>query len=161
MSESILYEQSEEIVSMFAGLARRVFTLEADDPGMEMPVAQMRVCAVLVEAPKTMGAISRELGISTSAITQIADRLERTGMVERIMESDDRRCKRLRLTELGHDKMRSRRERRVSRMQQAMDKLLPEDRVAVVSALRKLFDAGLAVEAESASTPVATEQLVS
>lgn len=161
MSDSILREQSEAIVSMLAGLARRVYTLEADDPGMELPVAQMRVCAVLIDCPKTMGTISRELGITHSAITQIADRLERAGMVERVLESEDRRCKSLRLTALGVDKMSSRRERRVLRMQHAMDKLSVEDRAAVVSALRALFEAGLAVEAESASKAAVPEQLVS
>lgn len=154
MSEVVLREQSEAIVSMLSGLARRLFTLEADDPGMELPVAQMRVCTVLIDGPKTMGAISRELGISHSAITQIADRLERAAMVERVPESEDRRCKSLRLTAFGVEKMRSRRERRVLRMQRAMDKLPPEDRAAVVSALRTLFDAGLAVEAESMSDAV-------
>jgi len=154
MSEVVLREQSEAIVSMLSGLARRLFTLEADDPGMELPVAQMRVCTVLIDGPKTMGAISRELGISHSAITQIADRLERALMVERVPESEDRRCKSLRLTAFGVEKMRSRRERRVLRMQRAMDKLPPEDRAAVVSALRTLFDAGLAVEAESMSDAV-------
>jgi DNA-binding MarR family transcriptional regulator len=160
MSEAALREQSEAVVSLLGGLMRRLFTLEADDPAMELPVAQMRVCAVLIDGPKTMGAISRELGISHSAITQIADRLERAGMVERVPESEDRRCKSLRLTAFGVEKMRSRRERRVLRMQSALDKLPVENRAAVVSALRMLLDAGLAIEPETMMEIPAPERLV-
>lgn len=161
MSDLILREQSEAIVAMLAGLVRRVYTLEADDVGMELPIAQMRVCTVLIDGPKTMGAIGRELNITHSAITQIADRLERAGMVERVMESEDRRCKSLRLTARGVEKMQSRRERRVLGMQRALDKLPSGERAAVVTALRALYEAGLAVEAESSNKAAAPEPLVS
>lgn len=161
MSDAALREQSEAVVSLLGRLMRRLFTLEADDPGMELPVAQMRVCAVLIDGPKTMGGISRDLGITHSAITQIADRLERAGMVERVMESDDRRCKRLRLTEFGVSKMRSRRERRVERMRQALEKLSEQQREAVVSALGSLFDAGAAIASEVAGDQAPIEHLVS
>jgi len=160
MRDAVLREQGEAVVSLLGGLMRRLFVLDADDPGMDMPVAQLRVCAVLSGGPKTMGAISRELGITHSAITQIADRLERAGMVERVMESDDRRCKSLRMTERGISEMRSRRDRRVSSAMRALDQLSAEDRAAVVSSLRMLFDAGIAVGSEAAVDRVATEHLV-
>ena len=45
----------------------------------ELPLAQLRVCGVLCDGPRPMSAVSRELGVSLSAMTQIADRLERAG----------------------------------------------------------------------------------
>lgn len=159
MSEAGLREQSEAVVSLLGGLMRRLFTLEVDDPAMELPGAQMRVCSVLIDGPRTMGAISKELSISHSAITQIADRLERAAMVERVPESDDRRCKSLRLTERGVEKMRSRRERRVSRMLRALDQLSADDRASVVSALRMLLDAGLAIDSEATDETPALKHL--
>jgi DNA-binding MarR family transcriptional regulator len=148
MSTAALREQSEAVVSLLGSLMRRLFTLEADDPAMELPLAQMRVCGVLMDGPRTMGAISRELAISHSAMTQIADRLERAGMVERVLEADDRRCKSLRLTPRGVEIMRSRREGRVLRALRALDRLSPSDRDAVVSALRILLDAGVVSASE-------------
>ena len=76
MSEEILRKQGEAVVTMLSSLMRGLFTLTVDDPAMELPGAQLRMCTVLREGPKTMSALSSEMGITHSAITQIADRLE-------------------------------------------------------------------------------------
>ncbi len=159
MSDVAVREQSEAVVTLLGRCMRRLFTMEADDPGMDMPIAQLRVCSVLIDGPKTMGSLSRELGITHSAITQIADRLERAGVVERVAEPDDRRCKSLRLTGSGRERMRSRRESRVLSVMQALGQLTAEDRDAVVNGLRMLFEAGAAVAPEGADR-VSAERLV-
>ena len=151
MSEQILREQSEELVSLLSRLMRRLFTLDADnDPAMELPGAQMRVCAVLRDGPRTMSSLSSEMGISHSAITQIADRLERAEMVERLPEAEDRRCKRLTLTARGVEVMQARREKRVVRMLGILKSLSQEQRDSALAALSVLFEAS---QAESCITP--------
>ncbi len=50
---------------------------DGDDPVAELPLAQLRLCNVLARGPRPMTEISREIGTSLSAVTQIADRLER------------------------------------------------------------------------------------
>ena len=62
-----------------------------------------------------MSALSRELGVSLSALTQIADRLERARLVKRTAAEDDRRVRCLQLTARGEKMMRSCREARVAR----------------------------------------------
>lgn len=141
MSEQHVHEQSEAVVTLLSRLMRRLFTLTADDPAMELPGAQMRVCNVLWDGPRTMSALGDELGISHSAITQIADRLERAEMVERLPEADDRRCKRLALTPRGVEVMQERRDRRVGRTVKVLEQLSPQDRQAAVAALGVLLDA--------------------
>lgn len=140
-SRESLREQSEALVVLLSRLMRRLFTLTVDDPAMEFPGAQMRMCNVLWDGPRTMSALSDELGTSHSAITQIADRLERAEMVERLQEADDRRCKRLTLTPKGIEVMRQRRERRVLRTLSALESLSPDERAAAVSALTILLEA--------------------
>jgi len=141
MSEQNLHEQSEAVVTLLSRLMRRLFTLTADDPAMELPGAQMRVCNVLWDGPRTMSALGDELGISHSAITKIADRLERAEMVERLPEADDRRCKRLALTQRGVEVMQARRDRRVGQTVKVLEQLSPQDRQAAVAALETLLDA--------------------
>jgi len=141
MSDTALREQSEAMVSLLAGLWRRLSTLDADDPAMEIPGAQMRVCGILRDGPRTMSALSDELGISHSAITQIADRLERAGMVERVSEAEDRRCKTLTLTARGVEVMRARLEKRVARTVEVLGLLSPSEREAALSALGVLLEA--------------------
>ena len=141
MTSESLNDQVAELSAILPRLMRRLFLLYADDPAMELPLAQMRVCSLLYDGSQTMSALSRELGISLSAITQIADRLERSRMVERISEAEDRRVKTLRLTEQGQEVMRLRRERRRRRISEVLGSLDPESRKGVLQALETLLDA--------------------
>ena len=98
MSEDTLLTQAADLEALLPKLMRRLFTLDPSHPANELPVAQLRVCTILQAGPRTVSAISEELGISVSASTQIADRLERAGFVERVAGQDDRRMKKLQLT---------------------------------------------------------------
>lgn len=142
MSDKALREQSEAIIAVLQSLWRRISTLDADDPAMEIPGAQMRVCGMLREGPRTMSALCDELGISHSAITQIADRLERAAMVERVPEEDDHRCKSLSLTPRAVEIMKVRTERRVARTMEVLRSLPSQERDAAVAALAILLNAG-------------------
>ena len=141
MAIETLHDQASRIASILPRLLRQLSVLQADDPAMELPIAQMRVCSLLYDGPHTMSALSRELGISLSAMTQIADRLERGQMVERVLEPEDRRVKTVRLTDHGQTVMRLRRKKRIDRISEVMEHLDPESRAAVLNALQTLLDA--------------------
>ncbi len=126
-------------------MMRRLYTLEPDHPVNELPIAQLRVCTILQAGPRTLSAISEELNISVSATTQIADRLERAGLVERVAGVDDRRTKYLQLSPQGMEMMRTRREIRVRRTKEALVLLSPEMRLATLDVLRALLDASCIV----------------
>lgn len=51
--------------------------------------------------PLTMGQLAESLACDQSNVTGIVDRLERAGLVERVIDSDDRRVKRLVLSSQG------------------------------------------------------------
>ena len=142
MSDRHLHEQAEQIASLLPRLMRQCFTLADDDPAMELPGAQLRVCSILRGGPQTMSALSRELGISLSAITQIADRLERTGIAERVAETEDRRVRSLQLTAHGMLVMGDRHERRVRRVQDLLSRMPSDARDGAIRALQALLDAG-------------------
>src|SRR5437660_5211187 len=105
MDNELLNDQAILLECLLPKLMRRLFTLEQDHPVQELPLAQLRVCAILANGPKSMSAIGEELRNSTSAITQLADRMERAGLVERGPGSDDRRVRELRLTKEGAEMM--------------------------------------------------------
>jgi DNA-binding MarR family transcriptional regulator len=136
-----LLEQAKQIESMLPRLMRRLLTLDPSHPVNELPLAQLRVCVILQTGAKTMSALSEELGISVSAITQIADRLETSGYVERLAGPDDRRMKMLQLTTLGAELMRARHETRVRRTAEALDQLTMGQRSDVIQAVRLLLEA--------------------
>lgn len=88
-----------------------------------------------------MSAVSEELGISMSAMTQIADRMERSGLVQRAAGVEDRRVKHLQLTERGREMMRTRRALRVSRAAEVLAALAPAERDEILGAFHKLLAA--------------------
>lgn len=135
-------QQAARLASLLPQLMRQCFTLADDDPAMELPASQLRVCSILRDGPRTMSALSRDLGISISAITQMADRLERTGIAERVAEEDDRRVRSLQLTKHGMAVMSERHESRIQRIQELLRQLPSESRNEAIRALEALLEVG-------------------
>ena len=134
-------EQIAQIVmTLFPSIARKFFTLESNDLAIELPLAQMRMCGVLSRGPKTMSALSKELGVTLSATTQLTDRLEKAGMVKRVCECNDHRVKQLQLTELGQELIQKRNTKRLERTTQLFEKMNTQERDTVLSALQILSD---------------------
>jgi DNA-binding MarR family transcriptional regulator len=138
--------QAERLESIMPAIARQLFTVSPAHPLAEMPIAQLRLCSLLLvhESP-TLSQVADELNISASAATQLADRLEKAGMVERVSSSAangecDRRARHLRLTEKGLTLMHSRREFRLSGARRALRHLFPEDRKRLLEVLEKLLN---------------------
>ena len=131
--------QARELDNVFKALARKV--LVDDDPASELPLRQFRVCVALFDGARSMKELSLQLGVSQSAITQLADRLEAAGMVTRGAVGDDRRVRNLELTDRARKLMRIREERRIQRVMEILARMSPEGRDAVLSSLAALKDA--------------------
>jgi DNA-binding MarR family transcriptional regulator len=153
--ESAALAQARQLDQAFRALARRV--LIDDDPTFELPLGQIRVCMALFEEPRTMGQLSRELGVSQSAITQIADRLQASGLVTRLPDGADRRVRSLQLTPRARNMLRLREERRVRRVMEVLKTMPPGARRGVVASMAELERAAkrLIAERERAATPLA------
>jgi DNA-binding MarR family transcriptional regulator len=125
-----------EIGKLFMKVARDV--LYVDDSTSDLPLRQLRICTALVDGPRTMSQLGRELRVSLSAMTQIADRLERSGLVMRVADEADRRVRCLQLTPRGLRAMRAREELRLTRVGEVFSKLSPAERVQIAAALETL-----------------------
>lgn len=131
---------SRIVMDIFPGIARKFFTLESNDLASELPLAQVRLCGILLHGPKTMSCLSKELGVTLSATTQLTDRLERSGMVERVCGTEDHRVKHLQLTEHGLELIQERKAKRLERVTKLFESLSTDERETVLSALRILSD---------------------
>jgi len=140
MDHDHILEQAENVATLLRSLLREL-TSGLDDPAVDLPLAQLRVCTVLHGEPRPMSSLSRELGVSLSAITQIADRLERAGLVMRVAKGNDRRVRRLELTTRGEKMMRLHEQVRIQRMSAALAHLSPKQRQEVALALQTLIRA--------------------
>ncbi len=137
-------EQAAELERLLPLLMRRLFTLEPDHPATELPLSQLRVCMILQPTARTLSELSRELGISVSAVTQLTDRLELAGLVERVTGTEDRRTRRVQLTATGAEMMRVRQSARIAKVIRALELLPPNQGDEVLSSIRVLLEAATA-----------------
>ena len=73
--------EAKTIASLLPAIMRQLFAAD-DHLAVELPLAQLRVCGMLYDGPHPMSALGREIGVSQSAMTQIADRLRARRMVK-------------------------------------------------------------------------------
>jgi DNA-binding MarR family transcriptional regulator len=133
-------EQAKEIVALLPAVMRGLFRLD-DDLATELPLAQLRVCSLLMEGPRSMSILSREVGVTLSAMTQIADRLERSRLVKRVPEGTDRRVRCLQLTPRGEHLMHRRDNERQQAAEAALRQLSPQARTELLKNLDGLLQA--------------------
>jgi DNA-binding MarR family transcriptional regulator len=82
--------------------------------------------------------IGDELGVTSAAASQMLERLVQGGLVERREDPDDRRAKRIVLTERGHRLVRGIGEIRQRQFAALADTMSPRERGLVAAALRTL-----------------------
>lgn len=131
-----LPEQGARLEVLLGDLVRRLFVMDPEDPAAELPVTQLRVLNLLSRASLTLTRLSEEMGCSISAASQLADRLE--GLVQRVPDPRDRRCRVLELTERGRQIVELRTRKRLGRAEEALARLSPEERAGVLGALETL-----------------------
>jgi len=76
--------------------------------------------------------------MSVSAVTQMANRLDTIGFVERIEDPDDRRVKHLTLTRTGRELMVRRQERRVQTLESVLRHMPMERQIDFIVLLEDL-----------------------
>jgi len=118
---SALSTKAKAVRNALHGFGRDL--LSVDDPTMDLPIRQLKVCLALVRRSRSMSEIACESGLSRSAVTQVSYRLERRGLVERVFPDDDRRVRNLKLTKKGLRLMRSHEEKQLRQIAAALDHL--------------------------------------
>jgi DNA-binding MarR family transcriptional regulator len=141
VNDELLAQQAQALTAALRRVMRGLSALSLDDVSGRLTVPQLRLCNLLSEGPLAMSAIGRELGISLSAVTQIADRLERSELVQRLAGEDDRRVRLLQLTPLGAQMVRQRDERRLQRACAVLESLQPAERDTILAAVLQLAEA--------------------
>jgi DNA-binding MarR family transcriptional regulator len=143
--ELLKLEEAHKLSLLLPAIMRQIFTLE-EELTVNLPIAQLRVCLILREGTRTMSDLSRELGVSLSAMTQIADRLERANLVSRVADRNDRRIRCLQLTPQGEKIMLRHEESRIQNVLAVFNCLSTSARMEILAALDTLMKATIAAK---------------
>jgi DNA-binding MarR family transcriptional regulator len=90
--------------------------------------------------------IGDQLGVTNAAASQAVDRLVQLGLIERMEDPDDRRAKRLTLTQEGQRLIEKGIEARSTWVEGLTDALTPEQQNMIISALTLLTEAARKME---------------
>ena len=96
--------------------------------------------------PMTASELARAAILTTGAMTAVLDRLEEQGLIRRAIDSEDRRARRITITEKGRSLIDRALEQRLARHRALNATLTLEEREALSDILRKLL---IAVEGEA------------
>jgi DNA-binding MarR family transcriptional regulator len=106
---------------------------------------------------ESASAVGENLGLSVSAVTQVANRLESLGLIQRTETLSDRRVKPLALTDRGRELLDLRNQVRVERADTAMRRISLEDQTAILQALTILRDAWISEDPSKAVPVISAE----
>ena len=140
--DSIVKNRAAKVEALLPRVLRMIYRSTEDSVLAQLPLAQFRILRLLYSGSRTITSLGDELCLTASAVTQMANRLQEAGLIHRIEDLDDRRVKHLSLTPKALEMMRARQDRRVARMQKALELLPVERQVAIVESLEELLRVG-------------------
>ena len=120
------------------GLLRDEMRESLDHVGLTME--EFKVLMELRSGPRTHGSLSRRLEVSTGAMTNRLDKLERDGLVTRARDPRDRRGVLLSLTEPGSERLGAYIDRGAHRERRLLEGLTATDKRRLNDLLAKLLD---------------------
>jgi DNA-binding MarR family transcriptional regulator len=101
---------------------------------------EFKVLMELHSGPRTHGALCRTLGVSTGAMTNRLDKLEREGLVSRSKDPKDRRGVLLTITGAGRERLDAYIDRGAHRERELLEGLSATDKRQLNTVLAKLLD---------------------
>ena len=132
------------VMRLAAFLERELAAGCAVKPGQFQVLAALRQRDPL---PMTAGELARASILTTGAMTAVLDRLEEEGLIRREIDSEDRRARRITITEKGRSLIDRVLEQRMAQHRALISALTLEERETLSDILRKLL---IAVEGEAA-----------
>jgi DNA-binding MarR family transcriptional regulator len=103
-----------------------------------IPPVQLQALAVLAGGDLRMRELAHRLGLATSTVTRLVDRLEAAGLAERRSERPDRRSVLVGLSAHGHDALKAVRRRLRALLRELTRNLTPREQAEFLRLLTKL-----------------------
>lgn len=107
-----------------------------------LSAAQTRVLYIVEREPGiNLSALGHRLAAAAPSVSRLCDRLQAAGFLRRTPRPQDRREVQLELTEAGTEHLHHIRHRRERALRQAMERMTPQERQALVTGIGALCDA--------------------
>jgi DNA-binding MarR family transcriptional regulator len=118
--------------------SRKARTRLQQGAASELSPIQLHSLALLGEEPLRIGSLADKLGLATSTVTRLVDRLERMGLVVRHVSENDRRAVTVMLTSTGRRVESAAAKRRLDYFVDILTSLAPTERKELVRLFAKV-----------------------
>lgn len=98
------------------------------------------LCIIYEKGQMTMGELCKEISSACSTATDLADKLEKAGYVERLREKRDRRVVRLNILPKGEKLVKAIIERRAEKLSSILETFDEQDKMKTISFIEMLAD---------------------
>jgi DNA-binding MarR family transcriptional regulator len=105
-----------------------------------MTLPQFFLMRLVADGGLTIGEASQQVGVTPAAITLLATRLVRAGLLTRQRDSQDRRIVRLRLTPVGQQRLAELEGKRLAIVRRYLTSIRPTDLDLLVTIVQQLAD---------------------
>jgi DNA-binding MarR family transcriptional regulator len=118
--------------------SRKARTRLQQGAASELSPIQLHALALLGEEPLRIGSLADRLGLATSTVTRLVDRLERMGLAVRDDSDSDRRAVTVKLTPIGKRVETAAAKRRLDYFVDILSSLAPAERQELVRLFAKV-----------------------
>lgn len=130
-----VHDDAEKLELLFPLAMSILFQIGEEDPLRHHSLSQIKLMRCLMGGSKTAGDVGQKLGLSPSSLTQMASRLISAGLIAKELDEQDRRVRKLSLTEEGRRLMEHRRAIRTQAAAEALSRMKPERREQLIELL--------------------------
>lgn len=137
---------AEKLTGLFSDIVVRTMTVqllrELDE--LDITLSQLQALTHVAERRKcSVGAIAEGLGVTHPAAVKLVDKLVRKDLVTRGVAAGDHRQSEITITPEGRRLVNQIRQERTQRLQQVLDRMEQEDRLALIQGLQGFVTAAL------------------
>jgi DNA-binding MarR family transcriptional regulator len=136
-SKTLAAELLELWHHLMRGSSEQMYAVIAE---LDISITQMKTLHALADSPREISVkqVSDRLNLSLPGASRIVDALLRRGWVERREDPDDRRMKRIGITDAGREILERIETARLAGLEQYAESLTPEQRTRLSAALSDL-----------------------
>jgi DNA-binding MarR family transcriptional regulator len=130
-----------EVKNLFAGISTEMVKSSVGIMGFAVNMSQLKAMTAFSEdSLLSMGELCKMANIKMPSMTEVVDRFEKEGILERIRNNEDRRVVKVKMTEKGKKMHKEVLKRRADELTKMFGVLTTEDRTKLVDSLKNVSE---------------------
>ena len=130
-----------EVKNLFSGISTKMVKNSVGIMGFAVNMSQLKAMTVFSEdIPLSMGELCKMANVKMPSMTEVVDRFEKEGVLDRIRDNEDRRVVKVKMTAKGKKMHQEVLKRRADELTKRFGVLTTEERTSLVDSLKSVSE---------------------